>query len=56
LLFADIAKETDMAKGNLYYYFKNKEAILDRVAINRVEHIPKNAKNIGDELLESKYI
>jgi AcrR family transcriptional regulator len=47
LPFADIAKEMDMAKGNLYHYFKSKEAILDGVATNCVEHIQKILKTWG---------
>jgi AcrR family transcriptional regulator len=42
--FGNITKEMDMEKGNLYHYFKSKEAILDGVATNCIEHIQKMLK------------
>ena len=47
--FADIAKQCGVSKGNLYYYFKTKEALLQAVIEFRVSQIKLMLKQWEEE-------
>ncbi|MBD5549424.1 MAG: TetR/AcrR family transcriptional regulator [Lachnospiraceae bacterium] len=46
---SDIAKEADMGKGSIYYYFPSKEAILDALIQRNYEKPLKTAKNLANQ-------
>lgn len=46
---ADVAREADVPLGNVYYYFKTKKAIVDRINTST-----KSATKSNTELLEER--
>lgn len=46
---SDIAKQAEMGKGSIYYYFSSKEAILDALIERNYEKPLKTAKNLASE-------
>src|SRR4029077_5352935 len=49
----DIATELDMAVGNLYYYFKDKEALLAFVQEDTLEALLELATRVRDQKLRA---
>jgi len=49
----DIATELDMAVGNLYYYFKDKEALLAFVQEDTLEALLELASRVRDQKLRA---